>query len=323
MGMLILEDVAAGEMRTLELLRGEPAAGVFVSEKGGMVSFIAHDRPVVAYHAAKQPLPRDNIDSVYHRSGYLHPVYTPTGHMVTDDYPPNHIHHHGIWSAWTRTSFMGRSPDFWNMHRRTGTVEHVAVDSIWEGPVHGGLRARHRQVDLSGVTRVPALDEIWLVQVFATPGVHLFDLSVRQTPASDSTLHLLEHLYGGVGLRGARAWNGADNAEFLTSEGLTRIEGHASRARWSHMGGLVDGAQVGIAVLGHPDNHEAPQPMRIHPDEPFFNYAPSQAGAFSIRPGERHRMRYRYAIYDGAPDPAFLDALWQDYAFPLAATVSR
>ncbi len=322
-GTLILENVAAGEVHNLTLIQEEASRGVTIRHQAGMVSFSARGRPVVAYHSSRQPLPRDDIDSIYHRSGYLHPVYTPTGRMVTDDYPPNHIHHHGIWSAWTRTAFMGRNPDFWNMGSRTGTVEHVAVDSLWEGPVHGGLKARHVQVDLTGEGPIAALDELWQVRVYNAPGVHLFDLAVRQETASDSMLHLLEHRYGGVGLRGARAWNGPDSAEFLTSEGLTRMDAHATRARWCHIGGLVDGEKVGITVLGHPDNHEAPQPMRIHPDEPFFNYAPSQAGDFAVRPGEAYQMRYRYVVYDGDPDAALLDALWQDYAFPLVGTVSR
>ncbi len=322
-GMVILTGMAAGENRVLTLVQAETTRGVSVAERAGMVSISVMGRPVTAYHAGKQPLPREDIDTVYHRSGYLHPVYTPRGYMVTDDYPPSHTHHHGIWSAWTRTAFMERNPDFWNMGSRTGTVEHVALDSLWEGPVHGGLRARHVQTDLSGEEAVRALDEEWTVRVYNAPGIHLIDLSIWQTLATDSTLHLLEHQYGGVGLRGARAWYGADNAMFLTSEGRTRADGHATRARWCHMGGTVDGEQIGIAVLGHPDNYEAPQPMRIHPDEPFFNYAPTQAGGFAISPGQTFDMRYRFVVYDGEADPALLDALWQDYAHPLVGTVRR
>jgi len=322
-GSVIVTDLVPGEVRRLELMQGESAEGVYASEQAGMVSFSTRYRPVVAYHADKQPMPRDDIDSVYHRSGYVHPVYTPSGRMVTDDYPPNHVHHHGIWSAWTRTSFMGRNPDFWNMGARTGTVLHLAVDSVWEGNVHGGLKASHVQVDLSGDAPTEVLQETWHMRVFNVTSLHIFDLSVTQELVADSALHLLEHHYGGVGLRGARSWNGTENADFLTSEGLTRADGHATRARWSHVGGLVDSQKVGIAVLGHPDNHEAPQPMRIHPDEPFFNYAPTQAGSFMIRPGEVYQMQYRYVVYDGDPDPELLDALWQDYAYPFVGTLRR
>jgi len=53
------------------------------------------------------------------------------GLLVTDDYPPNHLHHHGIWFPWTKTRFEGREVDFWNMGGKTGTVEFVAFGKSW------------------------------------------------------------------------------------------------------------------------------------------------------------------------------------------------
>ena len=61
--------------------------------------------------------------------------------------------------------------------------------------------------------------------------------------------------------------------------------------------------------------------MRIHPTEPFFNFAPSQAGDWEIRPGEEYVSKYRFVVLDGKPDKAFLDQLWQDYAFPAEVTL--
>ncbi len=319
---MILDRLGAGEVRRLTLVRAEPRQGVVVTKHAGLVSLSTDEGPVTAYHESKQPLPREDIDPIFHRSGYLHPVYTPTGLMVTDDYPPDHLHHHGIWSAWTRTAFQGRNPDFWNMGNRTGLVEHMGLDTLWEGPVHGGLRARLQQVDLTGATPTTVLNETWQVRVYNTDALHLFDVTVTQELAGDSIVHLLEHHYGGLGLRGARGWTGPVNTRFLTSEGRTRLDGHATRARWCHVGGMVAGEMVGIAVLGHPENYESPQPMRIHPDEPFFNFAPAQAGAFAIRPGEKYEMRYRFVVYDGDPDPDLLDALWEDFAYPLQGTIT-
>ena len=313
---MILADLRAGERRRLHL---RPAADssqhVMVERAGHLALFHVDNRPVMAYHMEKGPMPRSNIDSIYHRAGYLHPVYTPGGRLVTDDYPPNHIHHHGIWAAWTRTRFQGRTPDFWNMGGGTGRVDVSSVDSLWSGAVSGGVRAEHRYIDLTG--QLVALNETWRVEVYATERpVNVMDLTLWQRTASDSTFALAEHLYGGVGLRGHRDWNGEEHTDFLTSEGRTREDGHATRARWCHVGGLVEGERVGIAVLGHPDNFEAPQPMRIHPTEPFFNYAPSQTGEFHVLPGTVIQWRYRFVTYDGPPDTLLLDALWEDYAHP-------
>lgn len=292
--------------------------------EGNKLAFKAGGRRVLAYQAQGE-LARDDIKPVFRRGGYIHPVYTPSGRIVTDDYPPKHLHHHGIWFAWTKTEFEGRKPDFWNMGDATGTVEYIAIDDTWSGPVHAGFKARHRYVDLSGTAPKAVLNETWEVAVYrgaegAKP-YSMFDLSSTQECASSSQLALPEYHYGGVGLRGHRGWEGKENTIFLTSEGKDRSNGHATRARWCHIGGLIDGQLAGIAILCHPDNFRAPQPMRIHPDEPFFCFAPSQLGRWEIAPGQNYVSRYRFVVYDGPPDRAELDRMWNDYADPARVTV--
>ena len=317
----ILNRLDAGQTKTYRLEPAQTASpgGVVAQYGDGTVHLSLDAQPVVQYYSQKSPLP-PGVDSLYHRGGYLHPVYTPAGRVVTDDYPPSHLHQNGIWASWTKTVFQGRTPDFWNLGNGTGTVEVEALDETWGGPVHGGLRARHRYVDLTASEPVTALREQWELRIYRVSStdrpIHLFDLAVTQTTATDSALVLPTYHYGGVGFRGHWDWNGEENTVFLTSEGNDRSNGHATRARWCHIGGVVEGDSVGIAVLGHPDNFEAPQPMRIHPTEPFFNYAPSQAGDWSIEPGELYVARYRFVVYDGLPDPADLDRLWNDYAHP-------
>ena len=78
----------------------------------------------------------------------------------------------------------------------------------------------------------------------------------------------------------------------------------------------MDGALAGIAILGHPENFRAPQPMRLHPTEPFFCYAPQQLGDMEITPGKPYVSRYRFIVADGPPDKAELDQFWNDYANP-------
>jgi hypothetical protein len=87
------------------------------------------------------------------------------------------------------------------------------------------------------------------------------------------------------------------------------------------MGGRVEGALTGLAILDHPDNVRSPQPQRIHPTEPFLCLAPQQAGDLEITPGKPLTLRYRFVVADGAPDKAELDRLWNDYAHPPKAIV--
>jgi hypothetical protein len=86
---------------------------------------------------------------------------------------------------------------------------------------------------------------------------------------------------------------------------------------------MVDGQPAGVGILCHPQNFRAPQPMRIHPNEPFFCYAPSQLGKWEIAPGQKYVSRYRFVVSDGPPDPAELNRLWNDYANPPQVTIER
>ena len=43
----------------------------------------------------------------YRRAGYIHPIYTPDGRLISDDQPKDHRHHHGVWAAWTKTEIDG------------------------------------------------------------------------------------------------------------------------------------------------------------------------------------------------------------------------
>jgi Methane oxygenase PmoA len=320
----VLSRLAPWERRTLVLEpaldRRDKTRAVEAVKKAGQVDLVLGGKLVFTYRGEKTALPSPDVKPIFQRGGYIHPVLTPEGRLVTDDYPPDHLHHHGIWFAWTNTEFQGRKPDFWNMGDGTGTVEFESLLDTWSGAVNGGFKARHRYVDLSAPTPVTALTDTWEVTLHAlgsgAPKYRVFDLVSTHDLASSSPLVLPEYRYGGIGVRGHRTWLGETGTVFLTSEGKTRKDGHGTRARWCHIGGTVDGKPVGIAVLDHPSNFRHPQAMRIHPTEPFFNFAPMQLGRMELVPGKPYVSKYRFVVYDGQPDKALIDRLWHDFAAP-------
>lgn len=286
--------------------------------EGRQVVFRSGTNEMARYQAEPGEFPREGIPSRYRRGGYLHPLYTPSGRLVTDDFPANHTHHHGVWSPWTKTEFEGRHPDFWNMGDGTGRVDFVSVDRVWTDPAAAGFFARHRFMDLIPTPPKVALDETWEVRATVRtepwPAYQL-DWVTTQRCATSSPLILPEYHYGGLGLRGNWGWNGASNGFYLASGGETnRVRINAARSRWFWMGGPVEGGIAGIAVLCHPGNFRFPQPMRLHPTEPFFCYAPQQMGSMEIRPGEPYVARYRLVLMDGHPEAVDMEALWTGYA---------
>lgn len=330
-GWFILEDLPAGSSVTYtldmaSLSSSVPAdMGVTTSIDRNTISLMNGESEVLSYYYDDNELP-DGMDEMYRRGGYIHPVNSPDGIPLTNHLDQKvHPHHYGIFSAWTSTEFQGRTPDFWNPHNHTGRVDDGdSLETAWEGPVHGGFRAVNYFVDISSSAPVTALNEEWKVIAYNTSddsGYHMFDIVLTQTANTAQPLVLPEYHYGGMAFRGHANWDNPENVTFLTSEGHDRSTGNETRARWCHMGGIVNGKTAGIAVMGHPGNVRSPQPVRIHPETPYFVYSPMQLGRMSIDPGSPYVMRYRYITYDGEPAPEKLDRFWNDYAYPPGVTV--
>ncbi len=311
---------------------GDPVsfeAGAKVIDDGKALEVQVGDRPVLRYHEAVVESPK-GIEPVFRRSGQIHPLLTPSGLSVTDDFPPEHAHQHGLFFAWVNTTFEGNHVDFWNQKERTGQVEHAGTTSTTNGPVFGQFEVRLRHADTTGPgTPVPVLDETWIVRVYNLADTSLVDIESRQTCAGSKPLKINKYHYGGFGLRGNRQWSDpkvlgneapppsrGGMGDFLTSEGKTRSDGNHTRPRWVDLSGRIDGKFAGVAILDHPTNFRYPQPVRLHPTMPYFCFAPMVLGEFTIEPGQTYVSRYRILAHDGPPDTAAIEQAWHDYAEP-------
>ena len=279
--------------------------------------------PLLNYRYAEE-CPADSLPRYYCRSGYIHPLSSPSGVPLTDAFPVGHTHQHALFFAWTRTSFRGDTIDFWNQQAGLGTVRHKEVLDSSQGPAHAGFRSKLEHVSHKhGVI----LEEEWEVEASTTGQYNVVDIYSKQTNITDDTLFLLNYHYGGLGVRGHRSWNEVDTAyfhspvEFLTSEGKDRIAGNHTKPVWTAMFGNIGESVHGLAVLDHPGNRFHPQSIRIHPSMPYFCQAPVVERGFFIAPGRTLDSRYRILTYDGRPRPDSIQAIWENYAlqFPKIA----
>jgi hypothetical protein len=132
-----------------------------------------------------------------------------------------------------------------------------------------------------------------------------------------------------MGLRGNRDWfdptvkgdappdpGKSGQSDFLTSEGKNRATGNHTRPNWVDLSGLVGATPRGVTLLDHPSNFRFPQPVRLHPNKPYFCFAPMVLGQFEITPGTPYISRYRFVIHDDILDERALERLWHDYAEP-------
>ena len=323
----IVEPMKAGESRSFVLRPGVRAKGgrpaMWVEKADGKL-VVSHFKREILTYQMEAAQPPEGVDKIFARGAYIHPVYTPEGTLLTNDFPKKHLHHHGIWFPWTETEFEGKKVDFWNMGKGEGTVEFTKLHSFDGGQVFASFRAQHRFMALKATGGPkPVLDETWDVRVWSLDNANVFDITSTQKCAGDAPLKLLKYHYGGMGFRGSDEWEGKDGCQFLTSEGKTRIDGHGTSAKWCAISGKVASKHVGIAVLSHPDNFRHPQKTRIHPDEPFFNYVPEADGEFSIEPGKPYVSRYRFIAFDGEPDKEKIESMWKDYADPVVVKVGK
>jgi hypothetical protein len=276
-------------------------------------------RDVLTYNKRSPQVPA-GIDPVYHRSGCLHPVLSPQGRAVTEMFPVDHPHQHGIYSAWVKTSYGGDPVDFWNSARKTGRVFHQRVVSVF-----GEQDAAGFEVDLihQVVAKQPVdvLCERWRITVHAIQDdLHCFDLETKQSALTDTPLVIDQYHYGGVALRGPTRWLTSKNPKaddsvsspsgFLNDLGSDRIEGNHQHAKWVALWGEIDGHPVSIAVLSHAENFRAPQAARLHPTKPYFCFAPCVDDAFVIDQDHPYVGKYRFLITDTMPDPALIQKQW-------------
>jgi hypothetical protein len=302
---------------------GQPLFGAELSltETDDAIRVSQGGKPVLTYNKAVRH-PPDGIAAYYRRSGYIHPVYSPTGQEVTGDFAPDHAHQHAVFMAWTKSTFDGKKIDFWNQKKQQAGVEFREVVKLVRETKQVSFSVKHAYFVGKGETKTDALYEIWTVTVHQTSDDHfLFDVESVQECASEKPLNLEKYHYGGMAFRGNTQWvkpkDSKDikpgDVQYLTSDGKDRWEGNHTRPNWVAFSGKVDGEDVSAAVFCNPKNFRFPQPVRIHPNMPYFCFAPMVDGKFQITPKKKYVSRYRYLVTSSAADADEIEMHWAAY----------
>jgi len=272
--------------------------------------------------------PPMGIDSIYGKSGYIHPIVTPKGDTLTRIQPPDHYHHYGLWGPWTHTRIDTMRVDFWNLGEGMGTVLFKAFKDTVSGDVFSSFTAAQEHIDLK-TPQAPqvALNEDLEVRLWNLDrdDRYMFDYTTTFSSPLENGILLEAYRYGGgIGLRFTERWK-ADNCTVLTSEGKDRLTADGSNARWAIVtGASTDGKGTsGILFMSSPKNRMHPEPMRIWPidgnngrGDMFFEFCPIRHEEWQIEPNEKYRLKYRMVVFDGELTAEEADAYWQAFAHP-------
>jgi len=281
-------------------------------------------QPLVRYVHSETP-PPDTADPLFRRSAYIHPLWSPGGEVLTRIQPADHLHHYGIWNPWTRVEIDSAVYDLWNLGAGQGRVrfaEYLQVDG--ESPEPGFL-TRHEHVYFTeDGTENRAMDETWEVRIRESgKDRYLLDLEVTLSTPVEEGIVLQQYRYGGgLGFRATERW-GTENSTVTTSEGKTREDADATRARWVIIEGesSVSEGRSGILFLSHPGNFSHPEPMRMWPPDQyegkgnvFFEFTPIRHESWPLEPGREYSLRYRMVVFDGEIGKDEADVYWNTFA---------
>jgi len=287
------------------------------------------EKKVLDYRHAYLEAPA-NVDPLYGKSGFIHPLKSPEGNILTQIQPGDHYHHYGIWNPWTKTIVGGQEVDFWNLAAGEGTVRFAGLISKTAGEVFSGftLRQEHVNFKARGPDQV-AINESWHIKNFPVEiegrTCWLIDFTSTLNNPLDSAIELSAYRYGGgIGWRATAAWN-KDNSSVLTSAGKTRKDADGTHARWCKVEGwFPSGIPSGIVFCSHPGNRAHPEPMRVWPEDTngrgdvFFEFCPIRHQKWTLYPGKDYVLKYRALVFDGEISPEIAESVWQTYAEPVS-----
>lgn len=256
-----------------------------------------------------------SLDGEFERTNYVHPLYSLNGEVLTEDFPDDHPHHHGIFWSWHQIIYKDKPiADGWTSEniswevvqskpRRKKNTIRLDNQIIWKSVLAGG--------EPEPIVR----EDSRIIVHSAHADYRIIDFDIRLAP-------LVEGLkiggsedpkgYGGFSWR----INLPNDIRFLSNKKEVEAQTTAVDAGpWLDFYGSLEGdgyPKSGIAVFSHPDNPGHPQPWILRSKESMQNLAFPGRHAIDI-PRDGFRLRYRMVIHNDNVDHTKLESLYQVY----------
>lgn len=297
------------------------------NKENGLLTLSIGKEPKIGYQYGMHYPPQE-ADTIFKKSGFIHPLITPLGDTLTRINPPDHWHHYGIWGPWTHTRIDTVRVDFWNLGEGLGTVHYKDFEETFNGQVFSGFTAVQEHIDLKTEDSPQvALEEKLEVKVWELNNKdrYIMDYTSSFTSPLKNGILLEAYRYGGgIGMRFTERWH-KDNCKVLTSEGRDRLSADGTNAKWAIVSGEASNGTGtnGILFLSHSGNRMHPEPMRVWPidgnggrGDMFFEFCPIRHEPWEIEPNQEYQLKYRMVVFEGELSPEEAEAYWKDFVEP-------
>jgi hypothetical protein len=311
-------------MKHLSLILVASAAFVFVSciscntqnspfttaETEEKIVLLENGIPVLVYQ--KKPKSRTGQ---YVCNNYIHPLFDLYGKVLTEEFPPDHPYHRGVFWAWHQLYAGGRRlGDGWTndsiAQKVVGTAiekdKHYArlkTDVLWSSPVTDDGK--------------PFIEEKATITVHKlSDGIRRIDFEIVLKALADQLQiggSADQKGYGGFCIR----MRLPDSLKFTSDQGpVTPQELQIKAGPWMDFSGRFgDGRQIsGITILCHPGTPGYPEPWILRQKGSMQNVVFPGAGRIDIAKDKTVTLHYRLIIHKGDAGSLNMEQLSKEYS---------
>jgi hypothetical protein len=223
---------------------------------------------------------------------YLHPVYSASGVVVTDDAPADHPHHRGIFWAWPVVETAGIRGDLWMLRGARHQFERIVQQSA--GQSKAELITEHSWI----LGDRPAVKESLALVVHAARS-HSRTIDVELTlqavgdPVSIAGAPEQNKGYGGLSARFAPR-----STTVLRSDGgIVKADENHNPHAWAELEGAFDKGSAGLRITANAGNPAYPNQWCLR----YYGFVGASfpgAAAYTLEPGKPVTLRYQVRVFD-------------------------
>tara|TARA_R110002049_G_scaffold309311_1_gene521153 strand:- start:9002 stop:9979 length:978 start_codon:yes stop_codon:yes gene_type:complete len=297
----------------LNLINAQKVKTTISSE---VVCFTEGKDSILNYQIAEK-----SLNGTYPRANYIHPLYTLDGHILTEDFPEDHLHHRGIFWAWHQL-YIGdkRIGDGWEIKdfswdvtsvKKIKVKKHakaIQAEVFWKSNQWLGTDGKEK----------PILKETTTIKVYPSKeNYRQIDIEIALL-ALEKNMHIGgsedEKGYGGFSQRIKLP----NDVIFTSSNGNISPQNLSTQAdNWMDISGSLakEGSISGITILCHPDNPGVTNQWILRSQHSMQNAVYPFPGATAVPLSETQPtgLRYRLLIHQGDVNTLNIPKIYSQY----------